>query len=212
MGEVMDAVNGLARLASVAVLALHHTPKAVRQVGSSDSVRGAGNIVNAVRIASTIFAADDTDAQLYGFGEGFKARYVRVDDAKANAAAIETRPTWLEKQSFPLPNGDTSYSLRIVTASATATGEALLIAAVLATYMDRIGSVHLDTHGAAKVLTEAEPHFRERVPASGSLTQIKALIELRLAEPVKVDGGATVRVMSYTAPGGDSVRRLVTLS
>jgi hypothetical protein len=109
----------------------------VRQAGSSDAVRGAGNIVNAVRIASTIYAADEADAALYGFGDGYKARYVRIDDAKQNLSALETKPLWLEKQSFPLPCGDTSYALRIMEPSATMAGEAKFIATILADHMVR---------------------------------------------------------------------------
>ncbi|MEN6527581.1 MAG: AAA family ATPase [Candidatus Polarisedimenticolia bacterium] len=211
MGEVMDAVNGLARLASVGVLALHHTPKAVRQAGSSDAVRGAGNIVNAVRIASTIYAADESDATLYGFGEDYRGRYIRIDDAKQNAAALGVKPAWLEKWSYPLPNGDTVQALRPVELSATAAGEAKLIATVLAAHMDKYGTMHLHTHDAAKVLVEAEAAFRERLPASGNLNQIKALIEMRLAAQVKTDTGVALVVQTKTEPGKATATRFVTV-
>ena len=211
MGEVMDALNGLARLASIAVLALHHTPKAVRQAGSSDAVRGAGNIVNAVRIASTIYAADEADAALYGFGDGYKARYVRIDDAKQNLSALETKPLWLEKQSFPLPCGDTSYALRIMEPSATMAGEAKFIATIIGAHMSANGTMHLATYDAAKVLTAADNYFRDKVPASGDLRHVKALIELRLAQPVQTDAGETVRVVAKTEPGAQSARMFVEL-
>jgi hypothetical protein len=209
MGEVMDAINGLARLAQVGVLALHHTPKAVRQAGSSDAIRGAGNIVNAVRIASTIYAADENDAVLYGFSDDYKARYVRIDDAKQNVSAMATKPTWFEKWSYPLPNGDTVQALRPVELSATAAGEAKLMATVLSAHMDRYGTMHLHTHDAAKVLVEAETAFRERVPASGNLQQIKALIEMRLATPSTTDSGKTLVVQTKTEPGKSTAQRYV---
>lgn len=212
MGEVMDALNGLARVARCAALGLHHTPKAVRQAGSADAVRGAGNIVNSVRIAHTIYAADEHDAALFGFGEGYRAKYVRLDDAKMNNAEMVTKPTWLEKQSFPLPCGDSVQAIRVFEASATASGEAKLIATVLREYMDRAGTLHLHTHDAAKVLTEAEAVFRERVPASGNLSQIKALIEMRLAVPVATDTGTKVVVTTKTEPGESTARRFVTLA
>ncbi|MBK9156757.1 MAG: AAA family ATPase [Micropruina sp.] len=211
MGEVMDALNGLARLARVAVLALHHTPKAVRQAGSSDAVRGAGNIVNAVRIASTIYAADETDAALYGFGDGYKARYVRIDDAKQNMAALETKPLWLEKQSFPLPCGDASYAMRIMEPSATAASEAKFIATILASHMAANGTMHMATYDAAKVLTAADAYFRDKVPASGDLRHVKNLIELRLAQPVRTDEGETLRAVAKTEPGAHSARMFVEL-
>lgn len=212
MGEVMDAVNGLARMAGVAVLALHHTPKAVRQAGSSDAVRGAGNIVNAVRIASTIYAADEADALVYGFGEGYRGRYVRIDDAKQNAAPMTTKPAWLEKWSYPLPNGDTVQALRPVEASASVSGEAKLIATVLAAHMEQYATMHLSTHDAAKVLVDAEPLFRERLPASGNLSQVKSQIEMRLAEPVTTDAGRVLVVQAKTQPGEATARRFVILN
>lgn len=212
MGEVMEAVNGLARMAEAGVLGLHHTPKAVRQAGSSDAVRGAGNIVNAVRIASTIYAADEADATLYGFGEDYKGKYIRIDDAKQNAAALGGKPAWLEKWSYPLPNGDTVQALRPVELSATAAGEAKLIATVLAAHMDKYGTMHLHTHDAAKVLVEAETAFRERLPASGNLAQIKALIEMRLATPVQTDTGVVLVVQTKTEPGKATATRFVTVA
>lgn len=211
MGEVMDALNGLARLANIAVLALHHTPKSVRQAGSSDAIRGAGNIVNAVRIASTIYAADEADAALYGFGEGYKARYVRIDDAKQNLSAMETKPLWLEKQSFPLPCGDTSYALRLMEPSATAMGEAKFIATILASHMVAHGSMHLATYDAAKVLVAADSYFRDKVPSSGDLRHVKTLIELRLASPVQTDIGETVRAVAKTEPGAQTARIFIEL-
>lgn len=211
MGEVMDALNGLARLSGTAALALHHTPKAVRQAGSSDAVRGAGNIVNSVRIASTIYAADEADAALYGFGDGYKARYVRVDDAKQNVSALDTKPLWLEKQSFPLPCGDTSYALRVMEPSATSAGEAKLIAEVLAAHMNSSGTMYLASYDAARVLASSDGYFRDRVPASGDLRQLKALVELRLSQAVQTDEGLSIRVVPKTEPGAQSARMFVEL-
>lgn len=212
MGDVMDAFNGLCRLANAAGLALQHTPKGVRAAGSSDAVRGAGNIVNAVRIASTIYAADEADAALYGFSDGYKARYVRIDDAKQNHAALETKPLWLEKQGFPLPNGDTSYAMRMMEPSATMAGEAKFIATIIADHMTRSGSIHLPTYDAAKVLVSADNYFRDRVPASGDLRQIKALVELRLSQAVSLDTGEIVRAVPKTEPGASSARMFIELS
>jgi hypothetical protein len=212
MGEVMEALNGLARLAGAAVLGLHHTPKGVRQAGSSDAVRGAGNIVNSVRIASTIYAADENDAMLYGFGEDYRGRYIRIDDAKQNASPLGVKPAWLEKWSYPLPNGDTVQALRPVELSATAAGEAKLIATVLAAHMAHYGTAHLHTHDAAKVLVEAEAAFRERLPPSGNLAQTKALIEMRLSTAIKTDAGVSLVVRAKTEKDKASATRFVTVA
>lgn len=202
MGEVMDALNALSRLGDIAVLALHHTPKAVRQAGSSDAVRGAGNIVNAVRIASTIYAADKDDAALYGFTEDYRAKYVRIDDAKQNLAVLETKPLWLEKVSFPLPCGDTSYALRNVEASATIRGEANYIASIIAAHLLDSSAIHITTYDAAKVLATADQAYGDRVPQSGDLRVLRALVETRLASPVKLDTGEVVRVSSKSDAKG----------
>jgi hypothetical protein len=211
MGEVMRTLNSLAKTANVASLIIHHTPKGVRAAGSQDAVRGAGNIVNAVRIAATMYAADEHDAALYGFGEGYRDKYVRLDDAKINNSAKSGKPLWLERQNFPLPNGDSSYALRPFDTTATSAGEGRMMATILAAYMDRHGTQHLLTHDAAKVLTDAEPYFREQVPASGDLRHLKVLVELRLATPVEVDGGLRVSVQTKTVPGGDTARRYVVI-
>jgi hypothetical protein len=86
-----------------------------------------------------------------------------------------------------------------------------MMATILASYMDRHGTQHLLTHDAAKVLTDAEPYFREQVPASGDLRHLKVLVELRLATPVEVDGGLRVSVQTKTVPGGDTARRYVVI-
>lgn len=211
MQAVMEALNGLGRMAGAGVLALHHTPKGVRQAGSAEAFRGAGNIVNAVRVAATLFPADESDAALYGFGEGYKARYIRIDDAKQSMAAQSTTPVWLEKQGFPLSNGDSTYSLRPFETSATAQGEARLMATHLALSMIESGSLHLGTYDAAKVLATADNYFRDYVPASGDFRSLKAKIEMRLAQAVTLESGETIRVVAKTEPGSTSTKMFVEL-
>lgn len=212
MGEVMEAVNGLARLAKAAVLALHHTSKGQRQAGSADAVRGAGNIVNAVRLAATLYPADDADATVYGLGPEARAVYARLDDAKVNAARTELKPTWLQRQNFPLPSGRNVYSFNLAEIAASVKGEAQLMASILASYMDRVGSIHLFTHDAARVLVEQEVMYREQVPQSGDLRQIKHKIEMRLAAPgVILENGVRVVVKTLSTPGAATTRSAVTL-
>lgn len=211
MQAVMEALNGLARMTDTAVLALHHTPKGAKTAGSAEAFRGAGNIVNAVRVAATLFPADEADAALHGFGDGYKARYIRIDDAKQSMAAVSTKPVWLEKQGFPLSNGDSTYSLKPFEASVTMAGEAKFIATIIAEHMSRAGSMHLPTYDAAKVLVAADNYFRDRVPASGDLRQIKALIELRLSQAVHTDAGEIVRAVPKTEPGATSARMFIEL-
>lgn len=202
MGEVMECAHILVRRARCAGLILHHTPKGTRAVGSAEAVRGAGNIVNAVRIATTIYAADEADAALYGLGKDYRAKYIRVDDAKQNNAAMHTKPLWLEKVNFPMPNGDSSYSLRVVEHGTTAKGEADLIAVLIAKHMAEYGQIQMTTYDAAKVLVAADAYFQEKQGSGGDLRHIKGLVELRLAAGVKLDTGEQVRIEVKTEPNG----------
>ena len=211
MGEVMECATQLARLSRCAHITLHHTPKGVRQVGSAEAVRGAGNIVNAVRIAATIYTADEADAALYGLGKDYRARYIRVDDAKQNNAAMHTKPLWLEKINFPMPNGDSSYSLKVVEHGTTAKGEADLIATLLAAHMAEYAQIQLTTYDAAKVLVAADAYFREKQGAGGDLRHVKSLLELRLASGVTLDTGEQMRVVTKTTPDGKATRLYVEL-
>ncbi len=126
-------------------------------------------------------------------------------------AAVSTKPVWLEKQGFPLSNGDSTYSLKPFEASVTMAGEAKFIATIIAEHMSRAGSMHLPTYDAAKVLVAADNYFRDRVPASGDLRQIKALIELRLSQAVHTDAGEIVRAVPKTEPGATSARMFIEL-
>lgn len=57
MGEVMDALNMLARLANVAVLAVHHTSQSGK-AGDVSAVRGATSVPNGVRLVGMVAKAD----------------------------------------------------------------------------------------------------------------------------------------------------------
>lgn len=212
MGRVMDAANGLCRMAGIAGLFVHHAAKGSRGAGTADAARGAGNIVNSVRLAATLFPADEAEEKVYGLGEGASRRFVRFDDAKSNVSEMSVKPLWFEKQSFPLPCGDSTYSMAPFETSASAQGEAALMASILAEAMTLAGTVHLATHDAARVLANANEYFRERLPASGDLRQLRVQLEARLARPTEVDGGAVVSVESKIKPGADGSRLYVVLT
>jgi hypothetical protein len=215
MGEVMAAAAELSRLANAACLIAAHTTKGSKSTGgagSADASRGAGNIINSVRLAHTLFPADESDSMMYGLGEGYAKRYVRLDGAKTNFGPPGTRPAWFEKVSFPLPNGGTVQALRPIEATESAKGEAKLMATVLADYMMREGTMHLDLHSAAKALTETESVFREAIPVSGKLDNLRSRIEMRLGQPVETDRGATIHMETRTEPGSTAARRFVVMT
>lgn len=100
----------IARKTGCAVYLVHHTTKgASDKAGSTDAIRGAGAIVNNVRIASTLFGMTPAEADALGVKLEERIRYVRFDDAKANQSLISSR-AWFEKVSVRLTNGDARYS------------------------------------------------------------------------------------------------------
>ena len=211
MGEVMRLLNQIARAAGVAVLTVAHTAKGQHEAGNTAAVRGAGNITQAVRMASTVYAATQEDADNFGLGAEWRRKYLRVDDAKANLSPLDGAPVWLERVPFLLPQGVESYSLKVWDGATGKTGEAELVASIIGNYMREAAMLHLFTYDAAKVLAERDVYFREKVPASGNLQGLKALIEARLADKVTVPGLGTISVQSLAKPGDDTVKRFVVL-
>lgn len=211
MGDVIDAAQALSRLSNTALWLSHHAGKGSRAVGSADAARGASAIITSVRIAHTLFPADETDAALYGLGADYRARYARLDDAKMSHGELASKPLWLSRRNFPLPCGDASYALELVKPEASSTGEIKLIATCLASYMLREATMHLSTYDAARVLAAEERYFREEyVSSSGDLRKLKHVVEMRLAAPVVVDEG-TVTVVARTEPGAAAARMFVEL-
>lgn len=211
MGEVMRLLNQMARAAGVAVLTIAHTAKGQHEAGDSGAIRGAGNITQAVRMASTVYAASKDDADQFGLGPDWRSKYLRVDDAKANLSPLDSAPVWLERVPFMLPQGVDSYSLRVMEASQAKAGEADLIAGIIGNYMRESATMHLASYDAAKVLAERDVYFREKLPATGNLHNLRALIEARLTDPVTVPGLGVVSIKTQTKPGDTAARRYVVL-
>lgn len=211
MGEVMRLLNSFARAAGIAVLTVAHTAKGEHEAGNTTAIRGAGNITQAVRMASTVYAATKEDAEAFGLGPEWRRKYLRVDDAKANLSPLDSAPVWLERVPFLLPQGVESYSLRVMEASQAKAGEAELIAGLIGHYMKESATMHLHTYDAAKVLAERDVYFREKLPATGNLHGLRALIEARLFDPVTIPGLGVVSIRTQTKPGDTSATRFVVL-
>ena len=202
MGAVLDAADRLARAADIALLLVHHAGKGERAAGSSDAARGASVITTSSRIVKTLYPADEADEKVYGLGEGARARFCRLDDAKINDAALATVPQWFERQTFPLSATVTAYALRPRgTPKVLAENERAEIARALGDFLLRSNTLRVTTYHAAKALVAEQPHFRDRFPDDGSLQKLRQVIENRLSTAVMLEGGHVVRVLADTQDG-----------
>lgn len=103
----------LARECQCAVWLVHHTPKANKDMqGDVAAVRGAGAIANVTRVASTMFAMTEAEAEAAGVEPAERHRYVRFDDAKSNLTLMEGRAHWFQKVGVEIGNGDEVGALK----------------------------------------------------------------------------------------------------
>ena len=72
-------------------------------------------------------------------------------------------------------------------------------------------ALNIASYDAAKVLAERDVYFREKLPATGNLHNLRALIEARLTDPVTVPGLGAVSIKTQTKPGDTAARRYVVL-
>lgn len=108
MDFVMETLTDIADEANVAILALHHTAKSqiTDKTGNMDVSRGASSIVNAARIAFTLFNASQEDAEMYGLTDDERNLWVRMDDAKMNMALAGTDAAWFRRDGVRIPSLD----------------------------------------------------------------------------------------------------------
>jgi len=116
MSRVMLAFKRIAKEANCAVLIVHHTRKPPAAAsdgyaGDADVGRGGSAVVNAARIVLTLFGMGKADGERYGIAEHVRHKYVRLDDAKANLYLKDPNPTWFERVSVKLPNGESMPAL-----------------------------------------------------------------------------------------------------
>jgi len=149
MGTVMEALNGLARLANVAVLAVHHTSQSGK-AGDVAAVRGATAIPNGVRLVSAAVKASRELVCETDKGGGLRVKPEMrdangwappLDDlhryviwwpgVKANMSPDGSRPRYFEKGSGEVPAlpgmTDSVLKMRHVTASAAAVREKVAV-------------------------------------------------------------------------------------
>jgi hypothetical protein len=92
---------------NIAIILVHHTRKGIVQPGDADVGRGASSPVGAARVVKTLVTMTEEDAEAFGLPKSRQARsrFVRLDDAKQNYAAIDDAE-WFEKVIYTLDNGE----------------------------------------------------------------------------------------------------------
>ncbi|MGZ5165077.1 MAG: AAA family ATPase [Burkholderiales bacterium] len=108
---VMRIYKRIASETNAAVALVHHTRKpsaasSESYAGNPDSARGAGAIINAARVAATLYPMSEKDGVALHIAKAIRHRYVRLDDAKANYSLAGPDAEWFEKRTVQLPNGD----------------------------------------------------------------------------------------------------------
>jgi hypothetical protein len=158
MDTVMDILTEITHRANVATLLAHHTSKGssnVDNAGSATAQRGAGAISAACRISVTLFGASKDDCAEYHIPEKEIHRFVRLDDAKANLAAMVGEPLWMEKVSTKLMNGDDVGVLMPVSLTETANKSKAQIGMMILNRMMQEGKAAVTiTEAAQIVMTE----------------------------------------------------------
>jgi len=117
VGIACAAFVKLAKQRNLGVVLVHHTRKpgnasSESYAGDAHSARGASAMINASRVALTLYTMPAKDAEALGVDDCDRRSYVRLDQAKANYAAPGLHTVWLQHRSVILPNGETTGALR----------------------------------------------------------------------------------------------------
>jgi AAA domain len=109
--EVAALFREVARRGDCAVLLIHHTSKPAAAssdafAGNQNAARGASSLTGVARVAQTLFAMSDRDAEKLGVVEHERRLWVRLDDAKANFSLISNEASWFKRVGVVIANGD----------------------------------------------------------------------------------------------------------
>jgi RecA-family ATPase len=88
VAAAMRAWIEVAEACGCAVLLVHHTRKGKQERGQADAARGAGALINAARVAATLYAMDEEEAEEFDLLPEEAKLHVRLDPAKSNLARI----------------------------------------------------------------------------------------------------------------------------
>lgn len=187
MDFVMETLTDIAVAARISVLALHHTTKASTQaadrVGNMDVGRGASAIVNAARIAFTMFNATAQDCEDYGLNDAERHTWVRFDDAKMNLALANDNAVWFRKHAVKLYNGDAVGVLQYEELQKSMHHIRLRIGRLLVGTMLGMGAGSMLINQAVATIKANEPLWANKTD-----TDIRRKIEGFFASPVAIEG------------------------
>jgi hypothetical protein len=111
-GMIDDVAQILSDLASAYNLAIdtpHHVAKGSAQAGNANAGRGASALTNAVRLAYTLTAMSEDEAEAFGIPKDERKQYVRYDRGKTNTIRGTGPAKWFKLVGVPLGNGNELY-------------------------------------------------------------------------------------------------------
>lgn len=209
MDFVMETITDIAYQARIAVLALHHTAKSTTRtedrIGNMDTSRGASAIVNAARIAFTLFNASQQDAEDYGFPDNERHMWVRMDDAKMNMSLATDNAAWFLKQGVKLHNGDIVGVTRYEALEKSMHHIRFRIGRCLIATLQANNAGSLLMTQAVAVVKAGEPLWANKTD-----TEVRRKLEGMFASEVKIDGNTLKITRDVTDKKSDKVYITVT--
>jgi hypothetical protein len=103
---VVAMFRAIARNANCSITLVHHTRKGNGDDATVDSIRGAGSLISAARVARVINKVSVDDAMQLGFPEDQATGIFRVDDAKQNLAAATEKSVYRRIIGVQIANGE----------------------------------------------------------------------------------------------------------
>lgn len=209
MNKVMSIMRRVAKQANICSLIPHHTHKAGSakqedRVGNMDIARGASGIVYKARAAFTLLGASATDAEEYGFQEGERNQWVRLDDAKVQYTLAENNPIWFHKESVHIPSGDNVGVLKLTELTKNVDNLRIRVADVLMQHMVTNGTASMQMAQAVNLLREQEPLWGVKSPA-----EIRQRLEGMFHIPLEIRGK---RIHVKRETDGDKSKILIVLT
>jgi len=208
MDFVMETLSHIAAKANVSVLALHHTSKSSSKTedkqGNMDVSRGASAIVNAARIAFTMYNASATDAEEYGlFSLEERMKWVRLDDAKMNLSLASSEATWFHKEGLRIPSGDIVGVLKFGNLTRSREHVNSAVAGIIVAHM-RANQI------AALTMPLVTPMLRSQFTIWGSKTdtEIRRELESMYSTPYITHDGGTLSFVRKKEGGKNGVEQI----
>lgn len=103
--QVVDAFRAIAHETGCSIDLIHHSSKQTETAGNMNAARGASSLIGAVRMMYTISPMSKKLADDMQLSDDQAARLVRLDHAKGNYSARDTRANWFELESYNIGNG-----------------------------------------------------------------------------------------------------------